>query len=309
MPVRIPNKLPARKILAAENIFVMKKERAERQDIRPLRFAILNLMPNKITTETQILRLISNSPLQTEVVLLHTESYSPKNTTQDHLEAFYTNFSAIKNMRFDGLIITGAPVGRMEFEEVEYWEELTQIMEWSKHNVFSTLHTCWGAFAGLNYHYGITKYLLQEKIFGVYEHNILKPLNKLLRGFDDTFWVPHSRYSALKTEEIMLCPELEILAESEIAGVYLAATKDFRQVFLTGHPEYDRMTLHDEYMRDIDGGIKIEVPENYYPDNNPQLTPKANWRGHANLLFTNWLNYCVYQETPFDLHNVEDYVL
>ncbi len=309
MPVRIPNKLPAKEILSAENIFVMNKDRAENQDIRPLRFAILNLMPNKITTETQILRLISNSPLQTEVVLLHTASYLAKNTTPEHLETFYTDFSSIKDLRFDGLIITGAPVGKMEFEDVEYWEELTQIMEWSKHNVFSTLHTCWGAFAGLNYHYGITKHLLDNKIFGVFEHSILQPLNKLLRGFDDTFWVPHSRYSALKAEEILKHPEIEILAESELAGPYLVATHDFRQVFLTGHPEYDRLTLHDEYMRDHNSGISVAIPHNYYPADDITQTPKANWRGHANLLFTNWLNYCVYQETPFDLCEVEDYTL
>lgn len=309
MPVRIPNKLPARKILENENIFVMKKERAEHQDIRPLRFAILNLMPNKITTETQILRLISNSPLQTEVVLLHTESHLAKNTNHEHLEAFYTNFRSIKNKRFDGLIITGAPVGRIEFEEVDYWEELTQIMEWSKHNVFSTLHTCWGAYAGLNYHYGITKHLLKDKIFGVYEHNILKPLNKLLRGFDDTFWVPHSRYSAINSEDILKHKELEILVESPIAGMYLAATKDHRQIFITGHPEYDKLTLHDEFLRDLNSGMVIATPQNYYPNDDPTQTPKSNWRGHANLLFTNWLNYCVYQETPFDLGEVEDYIV
>jgi homoserine O-succinyltransferase len=309
MPVRIPNKLPATKTLAAENIFIMNEERAESQDIRPLRFAILNLMPNKITTETQILRLISNSPLQIEIVLLHTKSYTAKNTTPEHLDNFYTNFEHIKEQRFDGLIITGAPVGRMDFEDVEYWEELTQIMEWSKHNVFSTLHTCWGAYAGLNYHYGVNKHLLDTKIFGVFEHTILQPLNKLLRGFDDTFWVPHSRYSALNSQEILNASPLEILAQSEQAGAYLIATPDFRQVFLTGHPEYDRLTLHEEYMRDISGGLNIAIPENYYPNNDPKATPIANWRSHANLLFTNWLNYCVYQETPFDLYQVEDYVL
>ena len=304
MPVRIPNKLPANDILLAENIFVMNEERAERQDIRPLRFAILNLMPNKITTETQILRLISNSPLQIEVVLLHTQSYTAKNTTAEHLENFYTNFNAIKQQKFDGLIITGAPVGKMEFAEVEYWQELTEIMEWSKTNVFSTLHTCWGAFAGLNYHYGVPKCLLENKIFGVFEHDVKQPLTKLLRGFDDIFWAPHSRYSDMNAADILIHPELNILAASDIAGVYLVATHDYRQVFLTGHPEYDLLTLHDEYMRDIEAGVQIKVPQNYYPNDQVNLKPRANWRGHANLLFTNWLNYCVYQETPFNLVDV-----
>lgn len=308
MPVRIPNKLPASEVLAQENIFVMDQDRAEKQNIRPLRFAILNLMPNKITTETQILRLISNSPLQVEIVFLHTQSYHAKNTTQEHLENFYTNFNAIKNQKFDGLIITGAPVGKMEFEDVEYWQELSEIMEWSKHNVFSTLHTCWGAFAGLNYHYNIPKYLLKQKIFGVFEHEVKQSLTKILRGFDDTFWVPHSRYSTMKTEDILLHPELLILAQSDIAGVYLVATHDYRQVFLTGHPEYDLYTLHDEYMRDIANGDKIDVPHNYYPNDDAKQRPKGNWRSHANLLFTNWLNYCVYQETPYDLQDIKQFI-
>ena len=308
MPVRIPNKLPASEILARENIFVVDQDRAEKQNIRPLRFAILNLMPNKITTETQILRLISNSPLQVEIVFLHTQSYQAKNTTQEHLENFYTNFAAIKDQKFDGLIITGAPVGKMEFDEVEYWQELTEIMEWSKHNVFSTLHTCWGAFAGLNYHYNIPKYLLEQKIFGVFEHEVKQSLTKILRGFDDVFWVPHSRYSTMKTEDILLHPELVILAQSDIAGVYLVATHDYRQVFLTGHPEYDLYTLHDEYMRDLANGDKINVPHNYYPNDNAELKPKGNWRSHANLLFTNWLNYCVYQETPYDLQDIQEFM-
>ncbi len=305
MPVKIPDKLPASKTLLAENIFVMNEDRALHQDIRPLRLAILNLMSNKITTETQILRLISNSPLQIEISLLHTESYMAKNTTSEHLEAFYTTFSQIYKQKFDGLIITGAPVGRMEFEEVDYWQELTEIMEWSKHNVFSTLHTCWGAFAGLNYHYNIPKYLLTDKIFGVFEHQVKDPLAKLLRGFDDTFWVPHSSYSSIELSDVKLHPELKILEESEAAGVYLLATPNYRQIFLTGHPEYDLFTLHEEYLRDIDGGAKIAPPCNYYPNNNIALKPNANWRSHANLLFTNWLNYCIYQETPFHLDQLK----
>lgn len=305
MPVRIPNKLPASDILTTENIFVMTEERASHQNIRPLRFAILNLMPNKITTETQILRLISNSPLQIEVVLLHTQSYVAKNVAHEHLESFYTTFADVKNQRFDGLIITGAPVGRMEFESIDYWQELTEIFEWSLHNVFSTLYLCWGAYAGLNYHYKIPKFLLKDKISGVFEHRILQPLSKLLRGFDENFWVPHSRYSTMNKSEILKHKELEILAESEIAGVYLIAKKDYRQVFLTGHPEYDLLTLDQEYKRDMDAGIKVNIPQNYYPNNEVEQKPKSNWRSHANLLFTNWLNYCVYQETPYDLADLK----
>lgn len=309
MPVKIPNQLPAKNILSAENIFLIDEERAEHQDIRPLRFVILNLMPNKITTETQIIRLVSNSPLQTEIVLLHTESHAAKNTTQEHLENFYTTFAEIKSQKFDGLIITGAPVGKMNFTDVDYWDELTQIMEWSKHNVFSTLHICWGAYAGLNYHYGIHKSLMDDKIFGVFEHEVKQPLNKLMHGFDDVFWVPHSRYSTVDQLDLLNHKELNILAESEVAGAYLIASHDCRQVFITGHPEYDLLTLNDEYMRDVNNGLEITAPQNYYPNNDTAKSPRANWRGHANLLFTNWLNYCVYQETPFDLNHVDDYII
>lgn len=303
MPVKIPNNLPATDILNAENIFVMTEERATHQDIRPLRIVILNLMPNKIVTETQILRLLGNTPLQIEMVFLHTSSHESKNTASEHLETFYTDFASIAHAKFDGMIITGAPIEQMEFTEVDYWSELTQIMEWSKHNVFSTLHICWGAQAGLYYHYGVPKYPLPSKMFGIFPHWINQKTAKLLRGFDDEFWVPHSRHTETKREDIAKHPELVILAESNESGVYLVSTKDYRQIFITGHSEYDPLTLQEEYLRDINNGLDIEVPRHYYPNNDPTATPRSIWRSHANLLFANWLNYCVYQETPFSLND------
>lgn len=299
MPVKIPNNLPATDILTAENIFVMPEERASHQDIRPLRVIVFNLMPNKIVTETQILRLLGNTPLQIEMIFLRTESYAAKHTPSEHLETFYTTFTAIKQHRFDGLIITGAPVEQFEFEAVEYWAELSQIMEWSKYNVFSTLHICWSAQAGLYHHYGVPKYFLAHKIFGVFPHHIQQPASKLLRGFDDLFWVPHSRHTEMRRTDIQQHVELNILSESPESGVYLVATADYRQVFVTGHSEYDPSSLQDEYLRDKFKGLAVNLPQNYFPNNDPQLRPISIWRSHANLLFSNWLNYCVYQETPF----------
>lgn len=303
MPVKIPNNLPATDILNAENIFVMTEERAAHQDIRPLRIVILNLMPNKIVTETQILRLLGNTPLQIEMVFLRASSHESKNTASEHLETFYTDFASIAHVKFDGMIITGAPIEQMEFAEVDYWSELTQIMEWSKHNVFSTLHICWGAQAGLYYHYKVPKYPLPSKMFGIFPHWINQKTAKLLRGFDDEFWVPHSRHTETKREDIIKHPELVILAESNESGIYLVSTKDYRQIFITGHSEYDPLTLQEEYLRDINNGLDIEVPRHYYPNNDPTATPRSIWRSHANLLFANWLNYCVYQETPFSLND------
>lgn len=306
MPVKIPNNLPAADVLTTENIFVMTEERAANQDIRALKIAILNLMPNKIITETQILRLLGNTPLQIEMVFLHTSSYESRNVASEHLANFYTTFAAIKNQKFDGLIITGAPVEQLKFTDVEYWPELCEIMEWSKHNVFSTLHICWGAQAGMFYHFGIEKYDLDEKMFGVFPHYVKQQATKLLRGFDDLFWVPHSRHTATHREDILKHPELIILAESSESGVYLVVTEDYRQVFVSGHSEYDTLTLQDEYLRDISKGLEIAPPKHYYPENDIKQEPLALWRSHANLLFANWLNYCVYQETPFSLDEIED---
>ncbi len=306
MPVKIPNNLPAAEILTEENIFVMTEDRAVHQDIRPLRIAILNLMPNKIVTETQILRLLSNTPLQIEMVFLHTRSYIAKNTASEHLQEFYTTFAQVKSTQFDGLIITGAPVEHLEFTAVEYWPELIEIMEWSKHNVFSTLHICWGAQAGLYYHYGIPKYPLAAKMFGVFPHKVKQEAMQLLRGFDDLFWVPHSRHTETRREDVLQHNVLKIVAESMESGVYLIVTADYRQVFITGHSEYDTLSLRDEYLRDIAKGLAIDMPINYFPNNDPQAEPVSLWRSHANLLFANWLNYCVYQETPFSLAEVHD---
>ncbi len=306
MPVKIPNNLPAADILTTENIFVMTEERAANQDIRALKIAILNLMPNKIITETQILRLLGNTPLQIEMVFLHTSSYESRNVASEHLENFYTTFAAIKNQKFDGLIITGAPVEQLQFTDVEYWPELCEIMEWSKHNVFSTLHICWGAQAGMFYHFGVEKYDLEQKMFGVFPHYVKQKATKLLRGFDDLFWVPHSRHTATRREDILKHPELIILAESSESGVYLVVTEDYRQVFVSGHSEYDTLSLQDEYLRDLNKGLEISPPKHYYPENDTKQEPLALWRSHANLLFANWLNYCVYQETPFSLDEIED---
>lgn len=306
MPIKIPDNLPAANVLESENIFVMYENRAYLQDIRPLKILLLNLMPTKIATETQLLRLLGNSPLQVDVDLLYTASYEPKNTPQDHLVKFYETFEDVKYRKYDGMIITGAPVEQMPFEEVAYWPELCKIMEWSKHNVYSTLHICWGAQAGLYYHYGIPKYDLPKKMFGVFSHKkFFTKEDKLFRGFDDIFYVPHSRHTEVKREDIEKVPDLRILSESDVSGVYAAADVSGRQFFITGHSEYDPLTLKAEYDRDVAQGLPIEVPQNYYPDDDPAQIPIVRWRSAANLLFSNWLNYYVYQETPFDLSSIE----
>ncbi|WP_195953772.1 homoserine O-acetyltransferase MetA [Clostridium saudiense] len=304
MPIKIPRDLPAFKVLSDENIFVMNNERAGKQDIRPLKIAILNLMPKKIQTENQLLRYLSNTPLQVEIKLLQTESYRSTHTSLEHMEKFYSFFNDIKDERFDGLVITGAPVEQLEFEDVMYWEELKEIMEWSKSNVFSTLHICWGAQAGLNYHYGIPKYQLEKKMFGVFKHYINNKNADLTRGLDDMFYAPHSRHTEVKREDIEKISELEILSESEEAGIFIVANKSRRQVFITGHLEYERNTLSDEYFRDFNKGLDIEIPRNYFPNHNTSLTPMVTWRGSANIVFSNWLNYCVYQNTPYDLEKL-----
>ncbi|NLO93557.1 MAG: homoserine O-succinyltransferase [Clostridiaceae bacterium] len=301
MPINIPNNLPAYETLQNENIFVMSEERAKSQDIRPLKIAIMNLMPTKIITETQILRLIGNSPLQVDVELLHPATYKSKNTPKEHLRLFYKTFDDVKDQRFDGLIITGAPVETMEFEEVAYWDELEQLMDWSVTHTFSTFHICWGAQAGLYHHYGIKKHPLPRKISGVFPHTVNEKYFKLFRGFDDVFYVPHSRYTEVRKEDIEKIPDLKILSESPETGVYIVASKNGRQIFVTGHSEYDPETLKNEYERDIAKGLDIDVPANYFPENNPENDPIVKWRSHANLLFANWLNYYVYQETPYDL--------
>ncbi|MGI6778193.1 MAG: homoserine O-acetyltransferase MetA [Acetivibrionales bacterium] len=305
MPIKIPDSLPAKEVLIGENIFVMGEDRAFHQDIRPLRIAILNLMPTKIVTETQLLRLIGNSPLQVDIVLLHPKMHISKNTPEEHLATFYKNFDEIKEQRFDGLIITGAPLENMEFEEVDYWEELKQIMDWSIRNVYSTFHICWAAQAALYHHYGIPKYPLEKKMFGVFPHTINREYVKLFRGFDDVFYVPHSRYTEVRRKDIEKVDQLEILSESEESGIYILATKNGRQIFVTGHSEYDPLTLKIEYDRDRAKGLDIDIPRNYFPDNNPSKFPLVTWRGHANLLYSNWLNYYVYQETPYDLNELE----
>lgn len=305
MPIKIPDDLPATEILSNENIFIMGEHRAFTQDIRPLRIAILNLMPLKSVTETQLLRLLSNSPLQLEIVLLHTGSHISKNTSEQHLENFYVTFGDIHDQRFDGMIITGAPVEKLEFEELHYWEELKQIMAWSRTNVFSTLHICVGAQAGLYYHYGVPKHLLDAKLFGVFPHTKNKENVPLLRGFDDEFHVPHSRHAEVRREDIEKVEGIEILSESSEAGIYIVSSKDGRLIFVTGHSEYDAESLKREYERDISEGLEIAVPKNYYPDDDPGQPPKVSWRSHANLLFTNWLNYHVYQETPYDLDELK----
>lgn len=305
MPIRIHHELPAYKSLQNENIFVMSKERAEHQDIRPLKIIILNIMPKKIETETQLMRLLSNTPLQVDIELLNLASHISKNTPENHLSNFYTTFENVKNNKYDGMIITGAPVEQLEFEEVDYWEEICSIMEWSKHNVFSTLHICWGAQAGLYYHFGIQKKLLPKKLFGVFEHKIEYNNSQLLKGFDDIFMVPHSRHTTIERIDIESDENLQILASSPDAGVYIAANKNGRQYFITGHSEYDRNTLAEEYLRDIEKGLEIDVPCNYFPENNPEKEPHFSWGCHANLMFSNWLNYCIYQSTPYDLTELE----
>ncbi|MGI6105447.1 MAG: homoserine O-acetyltransferase MetA [Raoultibacter sp.] len=305
MPIRIPDSLPATSVLESENIFVMTEFRAMHQDIRPLRILLLNLMPTKIVTETQILRKLSNTPLQLEIELLQTISHISKNVSGQHLEAFYTSFEEIKNERFDGLIITGAPVEKLEFESVDYWEELCSIMEWSRTNVYSTFYICWGAQAGIYYHYGIPKYDLPEKLFGVFSHDVIKPSSPLVRGFDDVFMAPHSRYTEVHASDIEAHPDLELIATSEDAGVYIAKSTDSRHFFVFGHPEYDVDTLGIEYERDIAKNPETKVPKNYYPNNDPSQKPIATWRSGGQLIYTNWLNYYVYQSTPYDLNTLK----
>ena len=306
MPIKIPNELPAVRVLEEENIFVMTEKRAITQDIRPLKILILNLMPTKVDTETQLSRLLGNTPLQVEIELLHTSTHKSKNVSEDHLLAFYKEFDDVKDRYFDGLIITGAPVEKMEFEEVEYWSELTEIMEWSKTHVHSTLHICWGAQAGLYYHFGIKKYMMDKKLSGVYPHVVDYKRSILFRGFDEVFYVPHSRYTTVRREDIENVPLLKVLASSEQAGVYAVITPGGKQVFLTGHSEYDANTLEKEYKRDKALGINPDVPENYYPLDDDTKPPMLTWRGHATLLFTNWLNYFVYQTTPYDIDKIKE---
>ena len=304
MPIKIPDSLPARAVLESENIFVMTEYRAIHQDIRPLNVLILNLMPTKIVTETQLLRKLSNTPLQIQVELLRTSSYRSRNTDSDHLESFYTTFEQVRDRRFDGMIITGAPVENMEFQQVDYWEELCEIMEWSKSHVHSTLHICWGAQAGLYYHHGIEKRSLPKKLFGVYETMVLKPSSPLFRGFDDIFYAPNSRYTEVWKADILKVPELELVAYSPEAGVYAVKSQDSRQFFVMGHPEYDPDTLAREYWRDRNKGLDIAVPEHYFPGDNPDKPPVVRWRSAGQLLYTNWLNYYVYQTTPYDLTKI-----
>lgn len=304
MPIKIPNDLPAVQTLARENIFVMTETRAITQDIRPLKILLLNLMPKKIETETQLSRLLGNSPIQVDLTLVHTRSHVSKNTSAEHLFTFYKTFDEVRGETFDGMIITGAPVEKMPFEEVEYWDELCDIMKWSRTHVHSTFHICWGAQAGLYYHYGIKKQPLPKKLFGVYPHRVVRKSSMLLRGFDDVFMVPQSRYTTVKTEDVAAVPELRILASSEEGGVYAVSTDGGRQIFITGHAEYDAMTLCREYLRDRDAGLDTALPENYFPDNDPTSEPTVSWRAHANLLYTNWLNYFVYQTTPYDIKTI-----
>lgn len=304
MPIKIPKELPAFEVLSNENIFVMNIERAKMQNIRPLRIAILNLMPIKIQAENQLLRYLSNTPLQVEITLLQTKTYTSSNTPIDHLEKFYNCFDEVKNQKFDGLIITGAPVETLEFEEVTYWEELKEIMEWSKKNVFSTLHICWGAQAALYYHYNVRKKELEKKMFGIFPHKVNKINEDLTRGLDDIFYAPHSRHTETVKEDIEKVKELEILSESEEAGAFIIATKDKRQVFITGHLEYDRNTLRDEYLRDLNKGLDIDLPKNYFPEDNYDNIPLVKWRGSANIVFGNWLNYCIYQNTPYKMEDI-----
>jgi len=301
MPIKIPNNLPAQEVLENEHIFVMNEHRALTQDIRPLKIIILNLMPTKITTETQILRCLANTPLQIEIDLLQTTTHKSKNVSEEHMLAFYQSFDDIKDNKYDGMIITGAPVEDMEFEEVDYWEELCKIMEWSKDNVQSTFHICWGAQAGLYYHYGIKKYKLKEKMFGVYKHRLITPKSRLFRGFDEEFYVPHSRHTTVRAEDIEKNPNLKIMAVSDEAGVYVVGDKEGTQFFVMGHSEYDADTLAQEYFRDVNKGLDIKVPVNYFLDDDPTKKPILKWRAHSNLIYSNWLNYFVYQTTPYEL--------
>lgn len=301
MPLNIPDNLPASEVLIKENIFIMHESRAISQDIRPLKIGILNLMPTKMTTEVQLLRLLGNTPLQIDITLLHSQTYESKNVSSEYLNTFYKTFDDIKDQKFDGFIITGAPVELMDFEEVAYWDELKEIMDWTKENVTSTLHICWGAQAGLYHHYGVPKYPLDKKMFGVFKHTLNRNDLQLIRGFDDVFLIPHSRHTEILREDIEKVDSLEIISESEVSGVYMVISKDGKEIYLTGHSEYDAETLKAEYDRDVREGRPIEIPVNYYPEDDPSKKPLLTWRGHANLLFSNWLNYYVYQETPYEL--------
>ncbi len=306
MPIRIPNALPSAEILGGENIFIMPERRAVTQDIRPLKIAIFNIMPTKMTTETQLLRMLSNTPLQVDVTLLHPYTYQCMNTPPEHLTAFYKTFPDIAGEKFDGMIITGAPVEKMEFDDVTYWHELTELMEWSKTNVYSTLHICWGAQAGLYHHYGVEKYPMARKLSGVFQHRTLGRNIPLFRGFDDTFDMPHSRYTEIRRADIQAVPALDIVAESDEAGVAIAMLRSGRQIFITGHGEYDPQTLQNEYLRDLAKGLNdVQVPAHYFDGDDPAKPPIVHWRAHASLLFSNWLNYYVYQETPFDLDKIQ----
>jgi homoserine O-succinyltransferase/O-acetyltransferase len=304
MPVNIPVTLPAVEALRQENIFVMDSDRASNQEIRPLKIVILNLMPIKITTETDLIRLLSNSPLQIELDLLQLDSHTSRNTPIEHMMNFYKKFDIISKSNYDGMIITGAPVEHLEFEQVDYWPEMVKIMDWAKHHVTSTIFICWAAQAGLYHYYGVPKYPLDEKMFGVFEHHCHEPQNPIFRGFDDVFFVPHSRHTEVKAEDIKRNPELTILSESPESGVYMVTARNGREFFITGHSEYSRMNLHNEYVRDLSKGLEIQIPRNYYPQDNPDNEPEVRWRSHANLLFTNWLNYFVYQETPYNLDEI-----
>ena len=304
MPIKVPNGLPAVKTLKDENIFVMTHKRAVKQDIRPLKILLLNLMPKKIETETQFARLLGNTPRQVEMEMMYTTSHKSKNTSEEHLLAFYKTFDEIKDNKYDGMIITGAPVENMEFEEVEYWDELCEIMEWSKSHVTSTFHICWGAQAGLYYHYGIQKHPLPKKCFGVYPHKVDYKKSILFRGFDETFMVPQSRHTTVYAEDIKKVKGLKILASSKETGVYAVSTSKGKQIFVTGHSEYDKDTLKNEYLRDKEKGLEIDIPKNYFPNDDPTKEPIVSWRAHANLLFSNWLNYFVYQTTPYDIETI-----
>jgi len=304
MPVKIPKTLPARTILEQENVFVMSEERAEKQDIRPLRVAILNLMPTKVQTETQLLRLLGNSSLQVEVTLLHTATHESKNIDAEHLLNHYDTFEDVRSQKFDGLVITGAPVETLPFDEVDYWPELCRIMDWAETNVYSTFYVCWGAQAGLYHRFGVPKYPLPNKMFGVFEHRTLVPTERLMRGFDDVFLAPHSRHTEIRRSDVERVPELQILAESDAAGIYIVGSRDGRHIYITGHSEYDPLTLKGEYERDVQKGLPINIPRNYFPNDDPSRPPQVRWRGHASLLYANWLNYYVYQDTPFDLQNI-----
>ncbi len=304
MPLNLPDRLPAIELLKKENIFVIDHSRASRQDIRPLRIVVLNLMPLKITTETDLVRLLSNTPLQVEILFMKLKSHTPRNTPIEHMRAFYKDFEVMRDERFDGMIITGAPVEQMPFEDVTYWPEVSTIFDWSRTHVTSTLYICWAAQAGLYRHYGIPKYDLDHKMFGIFKHRVNEPLLPIFRGFDDEFYVPHSRHTEVRREDILRCPELKLIAESKEAGVYMVMAREGREFFVTGHSEYSPYTLDDEYRRDLAKGLPIDMPKNYYRDNIPGRGPLVRWRAHANLLFSNWLNYYVYQETPFDINQI-----